>query len=230
MQQFGRLALAALTAVTVGACDSATDLDGDAEARVYLTAETAATSSAQSSFTTDLLLQSGMGPIPLDAVDAINITLTSVQAVRVGADEDEEEGGSGFVTLDLTAEGGARVNLMQLAESAEELLIAAGEIEAGTYSNVRLRYDAETAEITLNRDITVGQQTYVAGVHELRIPSGEQSGIKVQLAGFTVGEGDVADVLLTFDASTSVGNIILTGAGQAMMTPVMRAQVTTEED
>ena len=229
MQQLGRLALAALTAVTVGACDSATDLDGDAEARVYLTAETAATSSAQSSFTTDLLLQSGMGPVPLDAVDSISITLTSVQAVRVDADS-MAQGGNGWVTLDLTSEGGARINLMRLAETADSLLIAAGEIEAGTYSNVRLRYDAETAQITLNRDITVGQQTYVAGVHDLRIPSGEQTGIKVQLAGFTVGEGDIADVLLTFDASTSVGNLILTGAGQAMMTPVMRAQVTTEED
>lgn len=229
MKQLGRLALAALTVITIGACDSATDLEGDAEARVYLTAEAAATSSAQSSFTTDLLLQSGMGPITLDAVDSISITLTSVEAVRVGAEEDGEEGGSGFVSLELTAEGGARIDLMRLAETANELLIAAGEVEAGTYSNIRLRYDAETAQIALNRDITVGQQTYAAGLHDLRIPSGEQTGIKVQLAGFTVGEGDVADVLLTFDASTSVGNIILTGAGQAMMTPVLRAEVTTDD-
>jgi hypothetical protein len=229
MQQLGKFALVALTAAAVGACDSSTGLDGDAQARVFLTADGVTTTSAQSSFTTDLLLQSGMGPIALDAVDSISITLTSVQALRVGADS-LAQGGNGFVTLDLTGEGGARINLMQLAEAADSLLIAAGEIDAGTYTNVRLHYDAETAQITLNRDVTVGAQTFVAGVHELRIPSGEQTGIKVQLAGFTVGEGDIADVLLTFDTSTSVGNIILTGSGQAMMTPVLHARVTTTED
>ena len=229
MQQLSRMALVVLAAAAVGACDSSTDLDSDAQARVFLTADVAAGSNSQSSFTTDFLLQSGMGPISLDAVDSISITLTSVQAVRVSADENGEEVGSGFVTLDLTGEGETRINLMQLAAAADSILIARGEITPGTYSNVRLRYDAASAQIALNQDITVGQQTYVAGVHDLVIPSGEQSGIKVQLAGFTVAEGDLADVLVTFDATTSVSNIVATGAGRVMMTPVLHARATIDE-
>lgn len=160
------------------------------------------------------LVQATMGPVALEAVASIDVTITAIQVQREG--EDEENGP--WVTLDLVAP--ATVNLLALpTDAGEGLLVATDQVDAGTYAHLRLLFS--DASITLNQDVTLGAITFTAGTaYELTIPSGAQTGIKVQLGGIEVPDGGAAEVELLFDAATSVGNVLVTGSG-LQMTPVM---------
>lgn len=160
------------------------------------------------------LVQATMGPVALEAVASIDVTITAVQVQREG----EDEGNGPWVTLDLVAP--ATVNLLALpTDGGEGLLVATDEVDAGSYAHLRLLFS--DASITLAQDVTLGAITFTAGTaYELNIPSGAQTGIKVQLGGIEVPDGGAAEVELLFDAATSVGNVLVTGSG-LQMTPVM---------
>ena len=160
------------------------------------------------------LVQATMGPVALEAVASIDVTITAVQVQREG----EDEGNGPWVTLDLVAP--ATVNLLALpTDGGEGLLVATDEVDAGRYAHLRLLFS--DASITLAQDVTLGAITFTAGTaYELNIPSGAQTGIKVQLGGIEVPDGGAAEVELLFDAATSVGNVLVTGSG-LQMTPVM---------
>jgi len=206
-----RLAALALS-LSLMACDEPTGPDRGSLS-VRMSRDDAATAAA-AAVAADLV-QATMGPVALDAVASIDITITSIQVQREG--EDEENGP--WVTLDLVAP--ATVNLLALpTEGGEGLLVATDEVEPGTYAHLRLLFS--DASITLAQDVTLGATTFTAGTaYELKIPSGEQTGIKVQLGGVEVPEGGAAEVELLFDAATSVGNVLVTGHG-LQMTPVLR--------
>ncbi|HEX7091118.1 MAG TPA: DUF4382 domain-containing protein [Longimicrobiales bacterium] len=160
------------------------------------------------------LVQASIGPVALDAVQSIDVTISAIQVQPEGADE-----ASGpWVTLDLTAP--TSVNLLALpTEGGAGLLVATDEVEAGAYGHLRLLFDSAT--ITFSQDVTLGATTYTAGTaYALTIPSGAQTGIKLELGGIEVPEGGAAEVELVFDATLSVGNVLATGAG-IQMTPVM---------
>ena len=205
-----RLAALAL-AISLTACDEATGPDGGSLS-VRMSRDDAATAAA--AMVAADLVQATMGPVALDAVASIDVTITAVQVQREG--EDEESGP--WVTLDLVAP--ATVNLLALpTEGGEGLLVATGDLEAGTYAHLRLLFSEAT--ITLSQDVTLGAITFTAGTeYELTIPSGAQTGIKVQLGGVEVPEGGAAEVELLFDAATSIGNVLVTGNG-LQMTPVL---------
>ena len=115
------------------------------------------------------------------------------------------------------------------ALQTDSLLIGRDELPNGTYDNIRLRFDSAT--ITLNQTVEVGNVTYEAGTYPLTIPSGLSSGIKVQGASITIDdEDDVASFNLTFDPVTSVGTIVATGANKLMMTPVLHARARVGQD
>ncbi len=160
------------------------------------------------------LVEATMGPLPLEAVASIDVTITAVQVQREG--EDEETGP--WVTLDLVAP--ATVDLLALpTDGGEGLLVATDEVDVGSYGHLRLLFS--DASITLAEDVTLAGTTFTAGTaYELTIPSGAQTGIKVQLGGIEVPDGGAAEVELLFDAATSVGNVLVTGNG-IQMTPVL---------
>ena len=98
-----------------------------------------------------------------------------------------------------------RVNLLDLTNGVTALLGDA-ELPAGQYDQIRLVLGDENVVV-------------VDGVeHDLRVPSGRQSGFKIQHV-FTIAEGETYAAILDIDAARSVHR---TGHGQYMLRPVMR--------
>ena len=58
----------------------------------------------------------------------------------------------------------------------------------------------------------------------LRIPSSEQTGVKIPGADFTIDAETGTEVTVMFDEGTSVQNITITGAGEVIMNPVLTAR------
>ena len=99
-------------------------------------------------------------------------------------------------------------------------MIASDQVAAGSYNNLRIFVSSAT--ITLANDVTVGTETFAAAdnPHELFIPSGEETGIKVPLFGVEVAADAAADVAVAFDEQASVQTIAATGTG-LLMSPVL---------
>jgi hypothetical protein len=117
--------------------------------------------------------------------------------------------------VEVTGNGGSAVmlnttskvyNLLELSNGVNAL-IATGDLNAGTVSQIRL---------ILGTNNTVK----VAGVvHPLSTPSAMQSGLKLQV-NKTFEAGVEYSILLDFDASQS---IVLTGTNEYQLKPVIRA-------
>ncbi len=175
--------------------------------------------------------------VPLDQVSEINVTVTSIQVHRVGADDgDGTEGtdgtestdGSGdgdgsegpWITVDLTgggatAAGGIEINLLDLSEG---FVVASADLPSGRYNQARIFFT--DARIVFSGPVEAGGTMLEAGDHSLEIPSGEQSGIKV-LSGFFDVDASVSEsICLFFDPLNSVKNIVA-NANRISMTPVI---------
>jgi hypothetical protein len=125
--------------------------------------------------------------------DAVNI---DVQGVEVT--------GNGGTAVMLTTT--AKVyNLLELSNGVNAL-IATGDVNAGTISQIRLILGS-------NNSVTVGGVT-----HPLTTPSAMQSGLKLQV-NKTFEAGVEYSMLLDFDASQS---IVVTGNNEYQLKPVIR--------
>lgn len=129
-------------------------------------------------------------PFPYDLVSEANVTVFKVEARRAEDEDDseEEEGGSPFVVL---MEEEIPVNLLDLVNGVTAEL-ADVEVPAGTYDLVRVYVKGVNVVLTDGRTF------------DLKVPSGEQTGIKVFIEpGLTVTGGLSSDLLLDFDVSSS---------------------------
>lgn len=134
-------------------------------------------------------------PFPHDLVAEANVTIFKVDARNKEANIDSSEEGkiqeggeSSFVVL---MEGEIQVNLLELTNGVTETLVDT-EIPVGSYDLVRLYVKG------INVVLTDGT------TFDLKVPSGEQSGIKVFIKpGITVTGGLTSDLLLDFDVSRS---------------------------
>lgn len=148
-------------------------------------------------------------PFPYDMVAEANVTVFKVDA-RLAEDPFEgessedpmsegEEAGSPFITL---MEEEIPVNLLDLTNGIVEEL-AEVEVPAGTYDLVRVYVRGVNVVLT---DGTT---------YDLKVPSGEQTGIKVFIKpNLVVAGGLTSEVLLDFDVSRSFvakGNIQTAG-------------------
>ena len=202
-----------LATTSVVACDDTTGGDNTGRADVFMAK--AAVQSAAVTFAADYVASS-MGIINLSQVDSLYFTVTSVSALRQSADTAENSGG--WETIQLADSGGKRINLMNLA-STDSIRLARGDIEAGTYKNIRLTFDSITGRVILKENVTVGEQTFLAGTaYPLRVPSGI---LKIQGVTFTVAEDSLSKVNLVFDAAQSVDRIVATGSGVLQISPVI---------
>lgn len=233
-----KLTLAAL-GLTLGlvGCESVSEpAFGTGEATVVLSraGSSASFSAALAGASQDIA--SAMGNVPLSAVESIEVAVTRVDVLLIeGADSaaadttaadttgtDEDEGGeSRWYSLELTE--ASAIDLIKLAtDTTGGIALASGELPAGEYGNVRLFFSAAT--ITFKEAVRVGNATYEAGVaHDLFIPSGSQTGIKIPQARFEVGSGESETVNVLFNASASVRNIVARGPNGILMTPVLGA-------
>jgi hypothetical protein len=135
---------------------------------------------------------------------AVNIDLKGIE-IHVGDNEDE----SGWKTIDVQ---GGIYNLLELTNGLDTLL---GEVSipAGQISQIRLK---------LGNDNTIKVN---GEVFDLGTPSGEQSGLKLQVHEELVA-GITYKILLDFDVARS---IVLSGNGSYKLKPVIRT-ITTAQD
>jgi hypothetical protein len=127
----------------------------------------------------------------------VNVNIAGVEIHS--SDTDDEKGWNS-----LPVNGGV-YNLLELTNGVDTLL-AEKEIPAGKISQIRLKLsDGNT--IKINDE-----------VFDLDIPSGQQSGLKLQVHE-TLVEGVTYKILLDFDVARSV---ILTGTGAYKLKPVIR--------
>lgn len=140
-----------------------------------------------------LTVQLTDAPFPFDLVAEANVTVFKVDA-RLADGEDnesedmEDDSQSSFVTL---MEEEIPVNLLDLTNGTTEQL-ADLEVPAGTYDLIRVYLKGITIVLTDGRSF------------DLKVPSGEQTGIKVFInPPLTVVGGLSSDLLLDFDVSRS---------------------------
>jgi hypothetical protein len=118
-------------------------------------------------------------PFPFDLVAEANVTITEVTM---------KGGGNDSV---LVADAALSFNLLDLRNGVTAPL-ADIEVAAGTYNQLRIQV-ADSAFVLLND----------GAMHGLKIPSGSQSGIKVQLGNLELQDGDLAQVTVDFDVEDS---------------------------
>jgi len=131
-----------------------------------------------------------------DAPANYDAVMVDVQSVEVTGN------GGSAVMLNTTAKV---YNLLELSNGVNAL-IATGDLDAGTVSQIRLI-------LGTNNTVTVG-----GVVHPLTTPSAMQSGLKLQVDQ-TFEAGVEYSILLDFDASQS---IVLTGNNVYQLKPVIR--------
>jgi len=143
-----------------------------------------------------LSVQMTDAPFPYELIAEANVTVHKVEARRVSEDDDDDAlTTSPYITL---MEEEIETNLLELTNGLT-LQLAEIEVPVGTYDQVRVYVKGVNVVLT---DGTV---------YELKVPSGDSSGIKVFIdPGITVVSGLSSDLLLDFDVSRSFvakGNI-----------------------
>ena len=131
-------------------------------------------------------------PFPFDLVEEANITVRMIDARRQAGSEDQE------ATFEVLYEGNETINLLELTNGVTKSL---GEVEVpvGTYDLVRVYVTQASIRLVNGKE------------YELKVPSGEQTGIKVFIRpNIQVVNQLSTDLLLDVDVSKSFvlkGNI-----------------------
>lgn len=125
---------------------------------------------------------------PADEASSLFVTFGAVRLVPAG------EGETGILTI---SEEGGMFDVLAL-RNGQTAVLGERDVPAGTYSQIRLV--VENAEL-----VFVDEETGEERRHAVRIPSGEQSGLKINVQPPLVAqEGEVSEVLLDFDARNAI--------------------------
>jgi hypothetical protein len=152
--------------------------------------------------------------------DSVVVTVDEVQLVPEESEdaddgdddgeenEEGEENANGIITL---TDSNRTVDLLQLQDGRTLDLATGVEVPAGTYTQIRF---------------ILGTPNYLVknGTREpLKVPSGMQSGIKVNLPELEINSSDdLADITLDFDASRSIHKA--GRSGKYILRPVINAE------
>jgi hypothetical protein len=145
---------------------------------------------------------------PACGFDAVNVT---VNKVRVNQSSTANDADAGWVDIALAAP--QKINLTSLTNGVLTSLGQAS-LPAGHYNQIRLVLTPTSANGLENSVVPTGAKEV-----PLTTPSAVQSGIKVN-GNFDVATGNLADVVLDFDACRSV---FRTGNNTYMLKPVVTA-------
>jgi hypothetical protein len=135
---------------------------------------------------------------PISGYQAVTV---NIQSVAIGA--------NGVWTTLATPD--KTVNLLSLVGGVEELLASGASLPAGHYDQMRLILGA-------GNTVTLADGT----VHDLKVPSGMQSGIKL-VVSFDVAAGTTKDVFIDFDAAHSIQVVQAGMSGQYLLRPTIWA-------
>jgi len=153
-------------------------------------------------------------------VERLDLTVTEVAYLLEG---DEENTESAWQTLEVD---NLTIDLMGLpAESEGSVVIGAGEVPVGNYSKVRLLVSGGT--IVFNTDVSLGGTDFVAGEeYDVTVPSGAESGVKSDVSFDVIAgaEGAENSAELVFEPGTTFLNVTVTGNGEVILNPVLRAK------
>ncbi|MDX1810421.1 MAG: DUF4382 domain-containing protein [Gammaproteobacteria bacterium] len=134
--------------------------------------------------------QTGTGLITLDVTDA---PIDSAKKVMVQFSSVELHGAENkTITLDPPVQ----LNLLDLAGSNSSALLDSEALAVGNYQWIKLGVDT-AADLDTYIELDDGT------IHELDIPSGSTSGLKL-VRGFTVAEGNTVDFTVDFDLRKSI--------------------------
>lgn len=126
----------------------------------------------------------------------------NVEVEGIEIHSDESDNGNGWKRIDVDTRV---INLLDLT-NGNDTLLGSIDLPAGKISQIRLKLGS-------NNSLKVNDQVY-----NIAVPSGSQSGLKLQVHE-TFVEGITYKVLLDFDVARS---IVLTGASQYKLKPVIR--------
>lgn len=144
---------------------------------------------------------------PIDSADEVNVNILRVEVNR----EEDDEG------WQVISEPDSTFNLLELTNGAYAVL-GEQELEAGTYHQIRLILSQDGHNIVVD-----GEE------HDLKVPSGAQTGIKLEVDA-EIEPGITYVLLLDFDVSKSVVKAGMNNpALDYLLKPVIRAtnQATT---
>lgn len=144
----------------------------------------------------DGTLRLNLTDAPLDIIEEANVTIDQVSIISGSVESEQDtassEEGEIFVLSDETME----FDLLELQDI--DTLLVQEEIPAGSYSQIRLRV-TEASMVLENGDV----YTLGPGDGNFRIPSGQQTGIKILLPNFTVESDAETELTLDFDVEDS---------------------------
>lgn len=157
----------------------------------------------------------GTGTLSLDLVDS---SLPGIAAVYVTVDHVDVNPQGGTWQTVLTPQ--KTVNLLDLINGVQQPL-GLTDLAAGRYTQMRLVLGAvpDAGTNLLGDPHPFANYLIDDGdaVHELKVPSGLQSGIK--LSGFTIANAATTELVLDFDAARSV--VLAGSSGQYLLKPTI---------
>lgn len=127
-------------------------------------------------------LSLGVADTPVDGATSVVVTFTGVQLQ-----------GSGGAALEYDFATPKQIDLLKQQGSNSASLLSGVSIPAGKYQWIRLMVDMSQSTIT----------TSDGNAHQLRIPSGDQTGLKL-VSGFTLAAGDIANFTIDFNLRQSI--------------------------
>ncbi|MCZ6916015.1 MAG: DUF4382 domain-containing protein [Gemmatimonadetes bacterium] len=153
-----------------------------------------------------------------NAVARLNVVVSEVEflpADQVGNEADP----AAWVPIGLTIP--VMVDLAGLpTEDLSSLLLTSGDVEAGSYSNVRLLVSGSTITFGAEVDLGVLFTFEVDSTYTVDIPAGDSTGILTNLA-VTIDKTSQA-INLLFDADATFLDVTATDSGVVNLLPVIR--------
>lgn len=147
---------------------------------------------------------------PACGFDAVNVTIEKVRVHQSASVEDENDAG----WVDVPVTDVRKVDLLSLTNGVLEEL-GQTSLPAGKYTQLRLVLADNQGQPLANSVVPTG-----SAETELHTPSGQQSGLKINV-DIDVPEGQIADFVLDFDACKSV--VTAGNSGRYNLKPVLTA-------
>lgn len=145
----------------------------------------------------------GITDAPVDSAEEVVVQFTGVEIISA------DEGGENQL---ITFTEAKTIDLLSLQGGSRDLLLNGEELPAGQYGQIRLLVQAEH-DTVFDSYITIG-----GAQHELRVPSGSQTGLKL-IHNFELGSDASTDFTIDFDLRKS---IVDAGGQGYMLKPVLR--------
>lgn len=147
-------------------------------------------------------------PVGRMTVHLVDGPIAGYQEVNLHIQAVEISGADGWVPLGTP---NRTINLLGLVGGVEETLVHGATLASGHYDQMRLLLGS-------GNTVRLADGT----IHELTVPSGLQSGLKLGVS-FDVAPGTTKDIWIDFDAAHSIQVVAAGASGQYLLRPTIRA-------